>query len=71
MRLPKIARSVGSQLSSRTEIRVVSWFVLFCLRPVRVHILPVRYELVELEVIVVWRFDLVVSDDVVSPRWGK
>ena len=42
-----------------------------CLRPVRVHILPVRYELVELEVIVVWRFDLVVSDDVVSPRWGE
>ena len=37
----------------------------------RVHILPVRYELVEWEVVVVERFDLIVICDVVSPWWGN
>ena len=41
-----------------------------CLLPVGVHILPVRYELVEIEVIVVW-FGLVVICGVITPRWGK
>ena len=41
------------------------------LLPVGVHILPVRYELVEIEVIVVWRFGLVVICGVISPWWGK
>ena len=39
-----------------------------CLLPVGVHILPVRYELVEIEVIVVWfGCDLCV----ITPLWGK
>ena len=41
-----------------------------CLLPVGVHILPVRYELVEWEVVVVKRFDLIVTCDEVSPWWG-
>ena len=41
-----------------------------CLLPVGVHILPVRYELVEIEVIVVW-FGVVVICGVITPRWGK
>ena len=41
-----------------------------CLLPVGVHILPVRYELVEIEVIVVW-FGLVVICGVITPWWGK
>ena len=41
-----------------------------CLLPVGVHILPVRYELVEWEVVVVKRFDLIVTCDEISPWWG-
>ena len=36
-----------------------------CLLPVGVHILPVRYELVEIEVIVVW-FGLIAICGVIS-----
>ena len=41
-----------------------------CLLPVGVHILPVRYELVEIEVIVVW-LGLVVICGVITPWWGR
>ena len=40
-----------------------------CLLPVGVHILPVRYELVEIEVIIVW-FGLIAICGVI-PRGGE